>query len=293
MKKTLSVFIPAYNEEKNIKSLLEQILAQTEENFILEKILVVSDASTDNTENEVRSLNNQKIELVINPERKGKWFGFTVAQEKLSSEIIVSLDSDIIILDHFFLKKITSSSDKSDIISVRQIPAPAHCIFEKMVSFWMTAAVEMYEKGRPETDAYLCNGRCIAMRKVFFNKVKWINIFGTDVFMYLESKQYGAVFDYLNNTEIIYKVPKNIHDYILQSTRARKVREVMKNKFDSRVIQEHFLPINLKIKILVAIKYLFKNFIFVLYYCGVRVFCYFKKEVKEVSALWPVSKTTK
>ena len=48
-KLTVSVGIPAYDEEANIKSLLEAILQQRQENFILKSIIVVSDGSTDRT----------------------------------------------------------------------------------------------------------------------------------------------------------------------------------------------------------------------------------------------------
>jgi glycosyltransferase involved in cell wall biosynthesis len=122
MKKTLSVFIPAYNEEKNIKNILGQILVQDQVNFVLEKILVVSDASTDKTVSEIHSLNNPLIEIVENKERTGKWFGFTIAQKKLTSDYIISIDADISIKNIMLFHDMLDQIKDSDLMSIRQVP---------------------------------------------------------------------------------------------------------------------------------------------------------------------------
>lgn len=290
MKKTLSVFIPAYNEEKNIKSLLEQILAQTEENFILEKILVVSDASNDNTENEVRSLNNPKIELIINPERKGKWFGFTVAQEKLSSEIIVSLDGDINISGKHFFSPLVCTLIKSDITAARVLPkAPTHW-FQKILYSGAYFSISLFESNTPFTNFYLCHGRCIATTKKCFQNIMWRETFGTDAYMYISAISSKYVFTYTKQTEVYYTLPTNFYDYTSQSSRATKVKKLMFTFFDPKIVKKQ-----IHIPISIIIKKIFKS----MNETPFTFFCYLiikfasKIYTKQTNVLWSIAQSTK
>jgi len=47
---TVSIGIPAYNEEANIGKLLSSLIKQKEAGFIIKEIIVVSDQSTDKTD---------------------------------------------------------------------------------------------------------------------------------------------------------------------------------------------------------------------------------------------------
>ena len=58
---TVTIAIPTYNEEKNIYTLLSAILLQDQKNFVLEKILVIDDGSTDQTVKQLQRLTDQKI----------------------------------------------------------------------------------------------------------------------------------------------------------------------------------------------------------------------------------------
>ena len=68
---TLSIVIPAYNEEKRIKEKLDNSLKQDypKEKF---EIIVASDCSSDGTDEIVGSFEDKGIKLVRAPERKGK-----------------------------------------------------------------------------------------------------------------------------------------------------------------------------------------------------------------------------
>ena len=53
-KLTVTIGIPAYNEEKNIGRLLRALLRQKTNGLSIKKIIVISDASTDKTSQIVR-----------------------------------------------------------------------------------------------------------------------------------------------------------------------------------------------------------------------------------------------
>jgi len=70
----ITIGIPAYNEEKNIGNLLNDILNQKLEHNILEKILVISDNSTDKTDEIVSSFMKRydNIQLIRIEKRREK-----------------------------------------------------------------------------------------------------------------------------------------------------------------------------------------------------------------------------
>ena len=87
----LSVVIPAYNEEKFIGECLQSIFHEIEgKNYDLE-IIVVNNASTDNTRDIVAS--HPKVKLVDEPDKglvKARRAGFLASK----GELIANLDAD-------------------------------------------------------------------------------------------------------------------------------------------------------------------------------------------------------
>ena len=69
---SLSIGIPAYNEEGNITFLVNSILKQKLSGFILKEIIIVCDGCSDKTVSLVKSLKNNKIKLIVNSQRQGK-----------------------------------------------------------------------------------------------------------------------------------------------------------------------------------------------------------------------------
>src|SRR3989344_5204255 len=95
---TITVGIPAYNEERNIRSVLESVLQQRGSLFRLEKIIVVSDGSDDRTESMVREIAaaNPIIELVADHGRKGKITRLNQLCRMNQSDFLVFLDADTV-----------------------------------------------------------------------------------------------------------------------------------------------------------------------------------------------------
>ncbi len=88
----VTVIITAHNEEKRIAQKLENTLAL---DYPAEKlnIIVVSDASTDATEDIVRSYVNRGVTLKIVPERHGKHYGQGRGVASAPTEIVVLSDA--------------------------------------------------------------------------------------------------------------------------------------------------------------------------------------------------------
>jgi cellulose synthase/poly-beta-1,6-N-acetylglucosamine synthase-like glycosyltransferase len=90
----VSISLPAYNEEASIAATLERLL---EADYPSDRrdILVVSDASTDRTDEIVRSFASRGVALLRMPERRGKTAAENAARDHLRGEIVVNTDASV------------------------------------------------------------------------------------------------------------------------------------------------------------------------------------------------------
>ena len=90
----ISITIPAYNEERAIAATLDALLA-ADYPPDRRQILVVSDASTDRTDEIVRGYAGRGVELLRVPVRGGKTAAENAAREHLRGDIIVNTDASV------------------------------------------------------------------------------------------------------------------------------------------------------------------------------------------------------
>ena len=90
----ISITVPAYNEEREIGSTIESLL-QLDYPADRRQILVVSDASTDRTDEIVRSFADRGVTLIRMNERSGKTAAENAVSPHLTGEIVVNTDASI------------------------------------------------------------------------------------------------------------------------------------------------------------------------------------------------------
>jgi glycosyltransferase involved in cell wall biosynthesis len=88
---TITILMPAYNEEKNIKLSIESVLNQTHQNF---KIIVLDDNSTDNTIDTIRSLEDPRITIYKNKVNRGRGYNRNKLMELSTTKLSCWLDAD-------------------------------------------------------------------------------------------------------------------------------------------------------------------------------------------------------
>ncbi len=91
---TVSISVPAYNEEAQIEDLIKSLLALDYPRDRLQ-IVVTSDGSSDGTEGIVERYAGQGVELLRTPERGGKTRAENFAARHLTGDIIVNTDASI------------------------------------------------------------------------------------------------------------------------------------------------------------------------------------------------------
>lgn len=90
----VTLTVPAYNEEAAIGGTLERILALDYPEGC-RQILVISDASTDRTDEIVRGYANRGVELLRLPQRGGKTAAENAARSHLRGDIVVNTDASV------------------------------------------------------------------------------------------------------------------------------------------------------------------------------------------------------
>jgi cellulose synthase/poly-beta-1,6-N-acetylglucosamine synthase-like glycosyltransferase len=92
----ITILIVAYNEERRLRRTIETALAADYPPELID-ILVVSDASSDGTDDLVRNFGDPRVRLLRQPERRGKPAGENASGAHVRGEYVVSIDASILI----------------------------------------------------------------------------------------------------------------------------------------------------------------------------------------------------
>ena len=127
----ISIQLPAFNEAEVIAATLEGILA-LDYPADRRQILVVSDASTDATNQIVASFAHRGVELLCQPRRQGKTAAENTARPHLTGEIIINTDASVRIHPDALKHLVAAFQDPSvgvasaRDVSVANLDAPAN-----------------------------------------------------------------------------------------------------------------------------------------------------------------------
>src|SRR4030095_12067271 len=89
----VTVVISAYNEERSLEAKIRNVLATDHPRERLQ-VLVVSDGSTDRTDDIARSYESRGVRLLAQPTRRGKSLGLNDAVGRARGDIIVFTDAN-------------------------------------------------------------------------------------------------------------------------------------------------------------------------------------------------------
>lgn len=224
-KPTVTIALPVYNEARNIASLLDALTNQKFNNAALEKIVIYSDGSTDNTEDIIREKMrvNHSIELVTDGVRRGKFYRLNQIYKDNESEVLITLDADIGIIGDDFIEKFAMeviSDEDAMIVSAHELPV----IPKDFIGRVIAATYIMWDHVRwsvPKCD-HVQNlyNRATAYRGSFAKKL-YIPDEATEerLYLYLMAKETDG-FRYSRKVQILYLPVSTVGDYLKLSERA-------------------------------------------------------------------------
>jgi len=96
---TVSVGIPALNEEKTISQLLKTVLKQPTDRFLLKEVIVNSSGSTDTTEANVQAMVSidSRVKSIHMRRRTGKAAALNEILQRIQSDLVLFLDADVVL----------------------------------------------------------------------------------------------------------------------------------------------------------------------------------------------------
>ena len=80
-----TAIVPVFNEEKTIK----KVLAVLDSSKLIDEIIVVNDASTDNSLNEIKKVKSKKLRLISLRKNVGKSGAVKIAAKNLETDVFL------------------------------------------------------------------------------------------------------------------------------------------------------------------------------------------------------------
>lgn len=295
-KMTVTIAIPAYNEEKNIKRLLLSLLSQQTEHITIEKIIVLSDGSFDKTVSEAASLKNSLIDIRSLHKRKGKANALNKIDRIAKSDIIVQLDADTLIRDKRLIEKLVEPIRRqgADLTSARVKEYWTNNKFEDVLKISMLMKKEIFESYKNGNNIYTCHGRARALSKRLYKSVRFHpDVVAEDAYIYLYTLANGFVYEFARKANIHYRLPGTLADHQKQSVRFFKSYRQLRKEFGAAFIRKQTrLPKRFITP--VVLKYFLKYPLTLGLYLSVLIMMQIRSLfATDIKATWVVAKSSK
>ncbi len=240
---TVTVGIPAYNEEENIGNLIKSLLSQKQKSFKLKEIVVISDCSTDKTDEIVKSFKDKKIKLHRNKKRAGQAISQNKLKRYCKTEVVVLLNADILPKNEDFLENLVSPIIENKTVGIvcpRAEVLTAKNFFERVINISVEMKNNMFESWNDGNNLFTCKGTARAIRKDLLQKLVLPKLIAEDAYTYLYCIKSKSSYKYNPKAVIYYRSPNNFKDHQRQSLRFLNNKGELLNYFSQNTINKEF-----------------------------------------------------
>lgn len=296
---TVTVAISAHNEQDNIAHFLTSVLKQERGDYTLEKILVISDGSTDQTNAIVREYASRHpvIELIEQPARKGKSTHLNTIYQGLTSDILVQSDADVIWEPNVIASIIKPIVENPTVGMCGGNPQPIRgtTFIEKAVNITTEAYIPLRWLLRGGNNIFSADGRLLAYRKELVKKITIpVDMIANDMFTYFSCLTLGWSYIFVREAVVHYRSPTTIWDHIRQNTRFAAAGIRMRKYFPLNMVQKEYSAPGFQLK-KQMLRIFFKHPLMGMYIFILNKFCVLNAIMQEskLTGAWPIAHTTK
>lgn len=298
-KKTVTIGIPAHNEELNLPILLDSILMQSKSNFILERLIVACDGCTDNTAKIVEAYSKKYkfIKLINDGKRLGKPTRMDNFYKNNKSDILINFDADVRLAHKKVIEKLVLpfANNNVGLVGGRNIPLTPKTSIGKMAYAW-TSVWDYIRHNHNDGNTLISHHGCISA--ISGNAVKKINYpknsASDDAYIYYSILSKGFKYEFVKEAVVYYWLPSNYSDYLKQSLRFLKGAEVANKSYLELSKKEPQVPLALKIEaLLVTLK---KHYIWLFMSIFLQIWIRTLSKwytLKVENGIWETAKSTK
>lgn len=297
----VDIGIAAYNEENCIGALLLDISWSKEESwFQIRNVYVISDASTDETDNLVMQANarDKRIKLIRKRQRKGKNDSVNMITSVSDADVVVILDADVRLANTNVLAALIRPLWQNDIALVggNPIPVTPPTSFNpaEHASYFDWVLISKIRETKCDSfhSAY---GRILGLSRNLYQNITLPNLVADDQFIYFSCLKRGLKFAYQKDVIVYYGLTKTIGDYCKQWCRFRCSAEQSKQMFGKDLVEGKIVVPN-KLGILLSgfLSHPYSGLMWIVSHSIYKIEFLFKPHLKkDVSPTWDIAKTTK
>ncbi|MDB5238798.1 MAG: hypothetical protein JWO00_133 [Candidatus Parcubacteria bacterium] len=297
---TVSIGIPAYNEEKNIGALLSALKEQVCSSFILERIFVLSDGSSDKTAEIVKGFarTDAKVTLVHDARRLGKIARLDDLFKDAQSDLLIILDADIIPAHGLVLSELVNAfrDPRVGLAAGFEIPYRPTTLAEKGFYGWNLVWLDIRKRYNKGISVHNNPGSVFAMSKALYKNTEIPpKSIAEDEFIFFRARQLSLGFAWVPSATINYRLPKALPEYLKQSARYISTKEKMFEHFGKGIETEYRIPAGLKIGSLLRTfgTHPLMTSLGVSLQAIVRVYTLFRKHSLFTNNTWEAARSTK
>jgi glycosyltransferase involved in cell wall biosynthesis len=246
MKKiTITIGIPAFNEELNIGYLIKDLLKQKEIGFVIDKIIVASDGSRDRTVQIAKNIKNKKVVVIDNKINVGAATTQNQLCRVAKSDYLLLLNADTLIQDTDFVSKLVSlsKSRNAELVSANLQELEPTSFFEKVLATSMKLKKKAFELFNGGHNLYTCYGPARMLSRDLYQQISFTQSYGEDAYSYLFCLSRGMKYGYAKSALVYYKLPSTFKDHNNQSHRFIESQKRMIHEFGTVfTLREYYLP---------------------------------------------------
>lgn len=299
-KVSLTIGIPAYNEEFSISQILNSVFHQKIAGFSLKKIFVVIDASTDNTYEVVRGVQKKHpvIEIIKRKKRAGKASALNLIYAKAKTDYLLTIDADLILGSPNCLSKLISKLEKNkklNLTSTRHAPHMPRTFMGKLAAYSYLMLENTTRKINGGNNFYSVMGMEMMPKRFYKSFTLPAGTLSDQCFVYATATKNEPDGFALVDDEFTYFMPvQTFHDWRVLSVRSTKGdKDDVLSRFSSKILARYTIP-----KIL-YVKSVAKYFLQVPIYTSgailmeilIRLFPYKKNTVTK--GMWEITSSSK
>jgi len=222
---TVDVVIPAFNEGSCIEGVLHDVIMTRQDDWIkIQNIYVISDASTDQTDDIVQQMaaRDRRVKLIRKLERKGKQDSINLAFSITNADVIVFIDADVRLAGEDSITKLVQHFGDGDVAVVQGGLVRPHPGFTlnpaKQAAYFDWLLVDKSRRQKA-ISWWSIDGRVMALSRDFYQHLVLLPSLADDQFIFYSCIQQGCQFVWADNAIFYYGPPESIADFSHQWSR--------------------------------------------------------------------------
>ena len=222
---TIDVVVPAFNEGGCIEGVLHDVMmARQDDWFQIQNIYVISDASTDQTDDVVQQMaaKDGRVKLIRKSGRRGKQDSINLAFSITKADVIIFIDADVMLASEDSIAKLVQHFRDANVAVVQGglvHPRPGFILNPaKQAAYFDWLLVDKIRR-RKAISWWSIDARVMALSRDFYEQLVLPLSLADDQFIFYSCIQQGRGFVWADDAIFYYGAPESITDFSHQWSR--------------------------------------------------------------------------